>query len=208
MWDFVMDKSGAGAGFLRELRFPLPIYIPSAFPQSSSLSPEADTIGQEWPTTPPKKNKQTKNMVLRRCYCLEGESWQFWLIQVLARESYSKQRSYTRQNCSRPNRTYTKLDLFQSWRIPRYHCTELPATIHKSSSAFHVEVRKRIFILHGRDFKGMFLYSTYDFTPSLIIWVFLECLKKGEAVNIHRHIAPFLWFRKQSRMKTAKYFFL
>jgi hypothetical protein len=36
MWDFVMDKSGAGAGFLRELRFPLPIYIPSAAPQSSS----------------------------------------------------------------------------------------------------------------------------------------------------------------------------
>jgi hypothetical protein len=32
MWDFVMDKSGAGAGFLRELRFPLPIYIPSASP--------------------------------------------------------------------------------------------------------------------------------------------------------------------------------
>jgi hypothetical protein len=26
----VMDKSGAEAGFLRELRFPLPIYIPSA----------------------------------------------------------------------------------------------------------------------------------------------------------------------------------
>jgi hypothetical protein len=24
-----MDKSGAGAGFLRELRFPLPNYIPS-----------------------------------------------------------------------------------------------------------------------------------------------------------------------------------
>jgi hypothetical protein len=34
-WDFVMDKSGAGAGFLRELRFPLPIYIPSCSPQSS-----------------------------------------------------------------------------------------------------------------------------------------------------------------------------
>jgi hypothetical protein len=49
MWDFVMDKSGAGAGFLRELRFPLPIYIKSASPQSSSLSPEAGTIGQEWP---------------------------------------------------------------------------------------------------------------------------------------------------------------
>jgi hypothetical protein len=48
-WDFVMDKSGAGAGFLRELRFPLPIYIPSCTPQSSSLSPEAGTIGQEWP---------------------------------------------------------------------------------------------------------------------------------------------------------------
>jgi hypothetical protein len=49
MWDFMMDKSGAGARFLRELRFPLPIYIPSASPQSSSLSSEAGTIGQEWP---------------------------------------------------------------------------------------------------------------------------------------------------------------
>jgi hypothetical protein len=49
MWDFVIVKSGAGAGFLRELRFPLPIYIPSAYPQSSSISPEAGTIGQEWP---------------------------------------------------------------------------------------------------------------------------------------------------------------
>jgi hypothetical protein len=49
MWDFVMDNNGAGAGFLRELRFPLPIYIPSASPQSSSLLPEAGTIGQEWP---------------------------------------------------------------------------------------------------------------------------------------------------------------
>jgi hypothetical protein len=49
MWDFVMDKSGPGAGFLRKLPFPLPIYIPFASPQSSSLSPEAGTIGQEWP---------------------------------------------------------------------------------------------------------------------------------------------------------------
>jgi hypothetical protein len=49
MWDFVIDKSGAGAGFLQKLRFSLPIYIPSASPQSSSLSPEAGTIGQEWP---------------------------------------------------------------------------------------------------------------------------------------------------------------
>jgi hypothetical protein len=49
MWDFVMEKSGAGAGFLRELIFPLLIYIPSASPQSSSLSPEAVAIDQEWP---------------------------------------------------------------------------------------------------------------------------------------------------------------
>jgi hypothetical protein len=47
MWDFVMDKSGAGAGFLRELRFPLSMYISSASPQSSSLPPEAGTIGLE-----------------------------------------------------------------------------------------------------------------------------------------------------------------
>jgi hypothetical protein len=49
MWDFVMEKSGVRADFLRELRFPLSIYIPSASPQPSSLSPEAGTIGQEWP---------------------------------------------------------------------------------------------------------------------------------------------------------------
>jgi hypothetical protein len=49
MWDFVMDKSGAGASFLAELLFPLPIYIPSASPQSCLLSHEAGTIGQEWP---------------------------------------------------------------------------------------------------------------------------------------------------------------
>jgi hypothetical protein len=60
MWDFVMDKKGAGAGFLREIRFPLPIYIPSAFPQSSSLSPEAGTIGQEWP--PHKLELKKKNI--------------------------------------------------------------------------------------------------------------------------------------------------
>jgi hypothetical protein len=64
MWDFVMDKGGAGAGFLRELLFPLPIYIPSASPQLSSLSPEAGTIGQEWQQCQQphqkKKNKKTK----------------------------------------------------------------------------------------------------------------------------------------------------
>jgi hypothetical protein len=49
MWDFVMDKSGAGTGFLRELRFALSVYITSASPRSSSLSPEAGIIGQEWP---------------------------------------------------------------------------------------------------------------------------------------------------------------
>jgi hypothetical protein len=69
MWDFVMDKSGAGAGFLRELRFLLPIYIPSASPQSSSLSPEAGTIGQEWPRsanslTKKKKKKDINDMGL------------------------------------------------------------------------------------------------------------------------------------------------
>jgi hypothetical protein len=58
MWDFVMDKSGAGA----ELRFPLPICIPSASPQSFSLLPEASTIGQEWPQCKqPHKPNNNKN---------------------------------------------------------------------------------------------------------------------------------------------------
>jgi hypothetical protein len=60
MWDFVRDKSGAGVGFLGELRFPLPIYIPSVSPQSSSLSTEAGTIG----LTKPNKKKI--------CYNAEG----------------------------------------------------------------------------------------------------------------------------------------
>jgi hypothetical protein len=52
MWDFVMDKSGAGAGFLRELRFPVPIYIPSASPQSSSLSNQnLKKTPEKWQTT-------------------------------------------------------------------------------------------------------------------------------------------------------------
>jgi hypothetical protein len=55
-----MDKNGAEVGFLPQLRFPLPIYIPSTSPQSSSLSPEAGTIGQEWPQCqyPHKPNKK------------------------------------------------------------------------------------------------------------------------------------------------------
>jgi hypothetical protein len=56
MWDFVMDRNGARAGFLRELRFPLPIYIPSASPQSSSLSLEAGIIGKEDKLNNNKKN--------------------------------------------------------------------------------------------------------------------------------------------------------
>jgi hypothetical protein len=66
MWDSVMDKSGAGAGFLREVRFPLPIYIPSAPPQSSSLSPEAGTIGQKWPQCNSLTNQNLKKRVRRK----------------------------------------------------------------------------------------------------------------------------------------------
>jgi hypothetical protein len=50
MWDFVMDKLALGQVFSENFGlFPLPIYIPFASPQSSSLSSEAGTIGQEWP---------------------------------------------------------------------------------------------------------------------------------------------------------------
>jgi hypothetical protein len=67
MWDFMMDKSGAGAGFFREFRIPLPIYIPSASPQSSSLSPEAGTIGQEWVQCQyPHKPNNKKNKILEK----------------------------------------------------------------------------------------------------------------------------------------------
>jgi hypothetical protein len=62
MWDFVMDKSVPGAGFFRELRFPLPIYIPSASPQSSSLSPEAGTIGRS-------ANSLTNQIIIKKIIC-------------------------------------------------------------------------------------------------------------------------------------------
>jgi hypothetical protein len=43
--------------------FPLPIYIPPASPQSSSLSPEAGTTGNEWPQCqkPHKPSKKKKS---------------------------------------------------------------------------------------------------------------------------------------------------
>jgi hypothetical protein len=41
-------QSGAGAGFLRVLLFPLPNFVPSDSP--STQSPGACTIGQKWPT--------------------------------------------------------------------------------------------------------------------------------------------------------------
>lgn len=37
-----------------------------------------------------------------------------------ARESYLKQRSYTKQIFSHQNRTFIKLDLFRNERMPRY----------------------------------------------------------------------------------------
>jgi hypothetical protein len=43
-------QSGAGAGLLRVLRFPLPIFIPPTSP--SSQSPRAGTIGQEMAAVP------------------------------------------------------------------------------------------------------------------------------------------------------------
>jgi hypothetical protein len=42
-------QSGAGAGFLRVLRFPLPIFIPPLLHNHSHLSSEAGSIGQKWP---------------------------------------------------------------------------------------------------------------------------------------------------------------
>jgi hypothetical protein len=46
---FWWTKVALGQVFSENFGFPCTIYIPSASPQSSSLSPEAGTIGQEWP---------------------------------------------------------------------------------------------------------------------------------------------------------------
>jgi hypothetical protein len=47
--DLWWTKVALGQVFSPRTSVSLPIYIPSAPPQSSSLSLEADTIGQEWP---------------------------------------------------------------------------------------------------------------------------------------------------------------
>jgi hypothetical protein len=46
MWDFVMDKVALGQVFSYRTSVSLSIYIPTASPQSSSLSPEASTSGR------------------------------------------------------------------------------------------------------------------------------------------------------------------
>jgi hypothetical protein len=57
-------KVALGQVFLRELRFPLPIYIPSASSQSSSLSTEAGTIRQEWPQCQQSHKPNKKKMLI------------------------------------------------------------------------------------------------------------------------------------------------
>jgi hypothetical protein len=49
MWDLWWTKVALGQVFSENFGFPMPIYIPSASPQSSSLSSGAGTIGQLWP---------------------------------------------------------------------------------------------------------------------------------------------------------------
>jgi hypothetical protein len=66
-------QSGAGAGFLRALQFPLPIFTP---PNSlSSQSPRTGTIAQKWPAcrvdpvrTPPPTMKIKKKSVMPRIH--------------------------------------------------------------------------------------------------------------------------------------------
>jgi hypothetical protein len=44
-----LTEVALGQVFFENFGFSLPIYIPSASPQSFSLSPKVGTIGQEWP---------------------------------------------------------------------------------------------------------------------------------------------------------------
>jgi hypothetical protein len=140
-----MDKSGDGAGFLRELRFPLPIYIPSASPQSSSkvalgqifsenfgfpcqstfhllfhnhlhYSPEAGTIGQEWPQCqqPHKPNNNNNN----NSYGVFAVLHLISLYKNFPQRTRQITASKTRQQCSwgrnvPATSTYEKINLEQ-----------------------------------------------------------------------------------------------
>jgi hypothetical protein len=59
---FVVDEVGTGAGFLRVLRFPLPIFIPSTAPHSSSLSSGAGSVSPN-----PKKVTKKGSSHLLQC---------------------------------------------------------------------------------------------------------------------------------------------
>jgi hypothetical protein len=63
--------------------FPLTIYIPSASPQSSSLSPEAGTIGQEWPQCQqPHKQRKRKNCNTVKCVLSRALSKLLFILNV------------------------------------------------------------------------------------------------------------------------------
>jgi hypothetical protein len=95
-------RSGAETGFLRELQFPLPIFIP---PNSPSSSPGAGTIGQKLPTcrmepvwTPPltMRIKKKKNLLLGEAVCGCSQSIQA-NVSVVIRLHFPHSRS---SNCS------------------------------------------------------------------------------------------------------------
>jgi hypothetical protein len=102
----------------------------------------------------------------------------FWLIQVLARESYSKQKSYIRHNFSRPNRTYTNLDLFQSGRIPRYHCIWSSKNI----------IIKR-FIAFLKDLNSTSIWNKKKLTNQWKQSIIVPIRKKGDKTDYSKYCA-------------------
>jgi hypothetical protein len=67
-------QSGTGAGFLRVLRFPLPIFIPPIAPQSSSSiiwglynRPEVAAVPSGLNPTPLRRRRKKKEINLQRC---------------------------------------------------------------------------------------------------------------------------------------------
>jgi hypothetical protein len=60
-------QSGAGAGFLRKLRFPLPIFIPPIAPQSPSSKGRDVAAVVDSILTPIKKNKIDRSCYANQC---------------------------------------------------------------------------------------------------------------------------------------------
>jgi hypothetical protein len=120
-------QSGAGAGFLRVVRFPMSIFIPQNSP--SSQSPGTSTVGQNWPTCRVDPVWTQPNMRIKKCCYPLG------LQQCCRRIGRRRNRAiktgtkyirYKKENYEYQRNYYVHISIMPTDRIPRKLCDYQP----------------------------------------------------------------------------------